>query len=80
MVELAIVTGRKLARARRELSHVGTCKNKEVKDCAGYVNKCNACMGGNLCIQQVCEGLSLECVQCIVASNCGDSGNCPCGM
>lgn len=62
-----------------DVTHVGTCQNVATKDCAGYLTKCQACNGGELCTQQVCDAYSLECVNCIAASNCDDSGDCPCG-
>lgn len=62
-----------------DVTHVGTCENVATKDCAGYLTKCQACQGGELCTQQVCDAYSLECVNCIAASNCDDSAECPCG-
>jgi hypothetical protein len=61
-----------------DVSHVGTCEKVATKDCPGYLTKCDACGGGDLCTQKVCDAYSLECVNCIAASNCNDSGDCPC--
>jgi hypothetical protein len=60
------------------LSHVGTCQNHATKDCAAFFTKCNACGGGAMCTQQVCDALSAECVSCVASVNCDDSGSCPC--
>lgn len=61
-----------------DVTHVGTCMDTPVKDCPGYLKKCNACGGGELCTQEVCDALSDECVSCIAKASCDGSGDCPC--
>lgn len=61
-----------------DVSHVGKCQQKETKDCAAFMTKCNACNGGALCSQSSCDALSAACVNCVATSNCDDTGKCPC--
>ena len=61
-----------------DVTHIGTCRDRPVKDCPGYLTKCEACGGGELCTQQVCDGLSDDCVNCVAEASCNDSGDCPC--
>jgi len=61
-----------------DVTHVGTCEDVPMKDCAGYLKKCEACSGGELCTQQVCDALTLECVNCIASASCDGSDACAC--
>jgi hypothetical protein len=61
-----------------DVSHVGTCEDIPMKDCPGYLEKCDACGGGELCTQQVCDAFSLDCINCVAESSCSESGECPC--
>jgi hypothetical protein len=68
----------------KSATNVGSCQAKVAgKDCPAFVTKCKACepTATDAKCQQLCDGVSTECVNCVKDANCTDTKcNALCGM